>query len=426
MAQSKGLYIDLSGDQARITDDARNDPRAVDAEQTLQSFLDEYAGGSHKVSLFKLKPGTAQLEWLSHYIPSDISPETIRDEWGPGSYSLTLLDSKGHFITRRSFHIGGKPEDWDRARGFHRQQSDNGNGNGPASLELQVEMMRQNHELMLAAINAQAANRGGGLEDAVKAFVALKENSSNPSDQLAMLTQLITLAKTISGPQDNSVVGLIKEVAPAILEQIPGVAAAVQGARPAPPALPPVDNNNGKGKPAELPAPRDVPAPKPPETVAAADPAAGTQDPGSADSGAPSEDQTRLVYTRLMYWKEKARRGHKADFWIDYVFENPDEPDIAAVLWAVRHYSFATIIQLDPEIGGDEQLRRFFLDLYDGIRAELFNGTDPDGGGGDAPHAGNDAGADSGEPAQTGGEGNGDSDSPRETADQPAGDPVSG
>lgn len=413
--KGKRIYIDLSGADPVVAGDEEDDPRQREAESTLQGFLDEYAGGSHKISLFKVRPGTADLDWLAHYPPEQLSPELIRDEWGPGSYSLTLLDARGHFITRRKFHIGGTPQQWERARNLAKgiDTSSGGNGGGADALKIQLEMMRQMHETNLAMIQAQS-NRGGNFEDIVKAFVALRENTSKPGEQLAFLTQVIGLAKTLNGNQDNSVVGLIREVAPAILEQIPAVAAAAQGRQ-----LPPAPANGSNGKAPQLPPVKEFQPGGAGKPAEAASPAAET-----AAAGNPAPDQNadtmRLILARLHYWKAKARDGHNADFWIDYVFQNPDEPDIAAVLWAVRHYSYASIVQLDPDIESDERLRKFFLELYDGIRAELLNSDDPTGDGGDSSDAPTDAGADRGEPAPADSTGDGDRAPQTEPAAQPA------
>jgi len=397
---AKRVYIDLSGEGVGV-DDAEHTPQQQDNEETIQAFLDDFGSGSVKLSLYRLKPGTAKWEWLAHYIPDAVTPETIRQEWGAGSFALTLLDERGHYITRRTFEIGGNSEDWERAR---ITQGHSGTGEkGSGSQDTLVELMREQHQTMLTLLGNKG---GGGLSDSIELAKLLKGETSDPMKQLEYVTAIVKLSRSLGGGSDDSVAGLIKEVAPALLGPF------MQNSGKALPAAP---NGNGTAQAAgKLPPVREVaPAPKADEP-----PAAGVDDapPDRGDAGADADTQA-LLFSQFQYWKVKARKpGSDPDFWVDYVFENDDEPAIKAVLWAVRTYPFSALQQFDPELRTDAALADWFGRLYNGIRAELHRNVDSTGAGGDARDAGGDAGADSEGRPEAGDAGSGAGDSEREPA----------
>lgn len=401
-AKKRRLYLDLTGDSVQVEDDPTT-AREHDDDETLQAFLDEYGAGSHKISLYRLKPGTARWEWLAHYVPDQISQELIREEWGPGSYNLTLLDSRGHYITRKAIDIGGTADDWDRVRGIRRRDPEGGGVDNTT-----LELMRQQHETLLAFIQAGSRNDHGSLKDIIEAWGALKEQSSS-NDQLKFATEVIGLAQKLNGGSD-SVVGLIKEVAPALLEQIPGAMTALRGKGASTPRLPAAPN---AGQP-ETPA-----APEPREVRPKAPPPGANGQPAQPAELSQADQVNVLLMARLQYWKGKARRGSDVGLWVDYVLENDDDSDAQAVLYAVRHFTFDTIVGLDPEIAGDAQLRAWFRALYDGIREELFNPADTGGTLGDAANAGSDAPAGDGGRTQPDSSGNGRGAAEVEPAVQP-------
>lgn len=411
---TKAIYIDLSGQHPELQSDDPS-PRERDTEDTLQAFLDEFGPQSSKLSLYRLKPGTAKFEWLNHYVPDAVTPETIRDEFGAGTYALNLLDERGHYITRRTFDIGGSAEDWERARitGGRAAAAAAAPAESSNSNELTLELIRAQGQMLLALATRQQPN---GLEDAVKVLNALGERTG-PKDQLETLGAMVKLARDIGGGGD-SMVSLLREVAPAVLGPLGQLVTSRAGASGG--QLP-------KPTPAALPAPREVTTPDKPAAPAAnhppaADPAGAVDWPPPSAENAPSDEVQALLFAQLQYWKGKARKPDSdPGFWVDYVFENDDEPQIKAVLWAVRHYPFAALVQFDPELGSDGRLREWFSALYDGIRGELAArdgdaAAPPAGGDGNASNAGDNAPPDSRGSASADREGSGAADPAAEPA----------
>lgn len=413
--KATNLELDLTkGEMLGRSGSADDDDRA----ETIDGFLDQYGSGAIRVSVYRVHPKTAKLQWCAHFLPDSVNEEVIRDEFGPGSYVLKLLDEAGKFLARKSIDIA----ELRAATGGAPVQGRPG-GIDPA-LQLQIENMRdaanRQHELLVALISKNGGG-GGSLKDMLEVVTMLRSEVDPIKNAADILKLSRDLAPATEGNGDGSGsgwAGVVRDVAPALLQFLPhGNSGAPAPAAPRPPVR-------------ELPRPaRNAPVPELPAGAAPdPQPAAPPQDiaafPRSVDVPEnPPAEATKLLRAQLDYWKTKARAGAPVDFWVDYVFLNASEPPIAAVLWAVRHYSYDQLASQDPELAGE--LRPWFLGLYHAIHAELFADDDMAGEPGDVPDAPGHAGARTDGGGTAGGEGGGDS-GRAEPAPGDAGAPDSG
>ncbi len=102
-------------------------------------------------------------------------------------------------------------------------------------------------------------------------------------------------------------------------------------------------------------------------------------DPSQASVGEMIRDSAednlrRWLTAQVAYFKEKAKVGKDPGFWIDYVFENSEEPGCQAILYAIRQgATFENLLAFDPEIGQNPQLTLWFTELYNGVKSGLSN-----------------------------------------------------
>jgi hypothetical protein len=113
---------------------------------------------------------------------------------------------------------------------------------------------------------------------------------------------------------------------------------------------------------------------------------------------------------QLHYLKQKALADKDVEAWIDYIFDNEEEPGCAALLYAMRqHVTFDQLLQFDPEIAQNPKLTAWFKALYDGVLSEINAPVDSAGPSGDqgnpkgngTPSAGGGPGAGSPPPGGT-------------------------
>lgn len=96
----------------------------------------------------------------------------------------------------------------------------------------------------------------------------------------------------------------------------------------------------------------------------------------------------RWIKAMLAWLKTKARSGKDPEFWIDYIFENQEEPTCESILKAIEQgATFDMLLQFDPEIAENSQLKTWFQTLYDGLYTELHPAVDTAGSSGDTADA---------------------------------------
>jgi len=124
-----------------------------------------------------------------------------------------------------------------------------------------------------------------------------------------------------------------------------------------------------------------------------------------------TEEPVRVTAANFQQWlraglvqlKQKAAQGKDIPLTIEWVLENPEEPQWAAVAGAVEQgATFENLLTFDPEIAQSPVLRAWFKDFYDGLHSEIFNPVDTAGEGGDPNDPGNNAGPGPTGPPSTG------------------------
>jgi hypothetical protein len=97
-----------------------------------------------------------------------------------------------------------------------------------------------------------------------------------------------------------------------------------------------------------------------------------TVPPGGTQPGQAQQNFQDWIRAQLSYLKQKAIAGKGVDFWIDYTFENQEEPGCAAILAAMENgVTFDQLLQFDPEIAQNPALQVWFKTFYDEMRAEI-------------------------------------------------------
>ena len=99
----------------------------------------------------------------------------------------------------------------------------------------------------------------------------------------------------------------------------------------------------------------------------------------------------RWLRAQLMLLKQKARAGKDVHYWVEYLFENQEEPGCDAVFYALEHgATLEDLLQFDPEIGENLQLKAWFEKLYAELSTALNEDVDSPRKGGNAPDPGGD------------------------------------
>jgi hypothetical protein len=105
----------------------------------------------------------------------------------------------------------------------------------------------------------------------------------------------------------------------------------------------------------------------------------------------PADDLQHWLGAQLKFFKTKAQAGKDPGFWIDYVFENAEEPGCQAILYAIRQgATFENLLSFDAEIAQNPQLTFWFRTVYDAVKSELSRDVDSGGESGDARHPASD------------------------------------
>jgi hypothetical protein len=118
--------------------------------------------------------------------------------------------------------------------------------------------------------------------------------------------------------------------------------------------------------------------------------AASTPNNGGPSNSSTSMEENlhRWLISQLAFLKVKALAGKDPGFWIDYVFENAEEPGCQALLYTLRRgATFENLLEFDPQIAENPQLTIWFREVFLGVEAGLLqDNVDSGGGSGDARH----------------------------------------
>lgn len=384
---------------------AASDEHFFDLEPTAEGedlllFLEELGPTAATIDIYRMPAaGQGGRRPFVDTIPSDALHDNpllyIRDSYGPGKYMLQFRDSSRKIRGSKVIEIDPKTVG---------VPSSNGHTAPAGSFEQQhINLLREQNEKQQTLLMALlASNRGpdiGALMTGMGAIMgAMKQGPTfDPAAQFAAITtaftqlrgpaqvedgmekalKLIGIARDIMNP-DSAVPDnpwtLLKEVGREVVAriQIPATA----------------------GVPGAAAAPVDVtPVFVPPAGNATVLPPADQPANGGAKM-MPPQQVAQLIKDGIQYLKMKAAASRDVGLYVDYIFENEDEPQWAAIVGCIRQgVTFDQLLQFDPEIAGNEALRVWFAALYRGLHDGVFNSVDSGGGPGNPDNPGNNAGA---------------------------------
>ena len=326
--------------------------------------------------------------------------EYIRSTYGAGKYMLLFRGSDRRIHGSKMLEVEGIPGA--PAGG----SASNGNG-GPAAPEeklpfhdrlLLYSMIRPatpaidmgglmaGMAAMMTAIKPSEAKQADPVEvfKIISALYGDMKKKEEPKDYLTQLREVAGVIKEFSGDggKEDSMWGAITSIGKDVIEKAAPILGQVAGARA--PMMP------GPAAPMVRPAPPMIPAgaspgqsPLPAGTVVA-----GAPGPGPTPAANPNAEENlrKWLGAQIALFKVKARAGKDPGFWIDYVFENDEEPGCQAVLYAIRQgATLENLMAFDAEIGQDVQLTAWFREVYNGVHAGLFQGAVDSGGQGGNP-----------------------------------------
>jgi hypothetical protein len=213
---------------------------------------------------------------------------------------------------------------------------------------------------MLLAMKPNAVSDPAAM---LQAMAATFQTLKPPEDNVEKALKVISMAKEIGGGGDReeNFYTMLKDVGKTVVEKfapngIPTRLPTVGGITTAPAAVP-----------LQIPA-GDTPSTDTPEIL-----------------------MEKWLRAQLTFLKQKAAAGKDVAFWVDYIFENQEEPGNQALLSALdQGATFEHLLQFDAEIKQNPVLSAWFEKLYAKLRSELNQDVDSTGAGGNAPDPGSD------------------------------------
>jgi len=377
-----------------ITDPLLDD-KMTRSEIDIEDFLDEWAPGTSVVEIYQmLKDGSRPHQ---ERVGIDILKEDlygyIREHFGAGKFLLQFKDAQRKIRKILVVDVAaGKPIAPPLVVGPSSYNS-NDSFNRELMLALIAAIRPQPAPdmgtllaglgaILAAAKPATMADPSAMLGATVQAFAALK-SASTSEDWMEKAQKMIAMAKDLAPgggePKEENFYSLLKDVGKVVAEKL---APAPNGSRPLgipPGAVPVVRALPGENRPSV-----------PPENFMESMGSNGKINPPPEES--PDMRLEQWLRAQLQFLKQKANAGKDVEFWIDYVFENQEEPGNQAILEAIRRGArFEHLLQFDPEIGQNPLLKSWFEKLYEALRTELHADVDTPRTGGDASDAGGDA-----------------------------------
>jgi hypothetical protein len=347
-------------------------------EWELVDFIEEIGPSIARVYIWRV-PKHGENEYIDRVDVSmlkDGAEDYLRDTYGaPCKYFLRFKGSDGRWKFSKTLNIGNA----DKTSVVNGQNGSQAGSHAisqtsakEAALDKELEVMRQRqHEAFMALLTnigkgPSTPDPSGMLTSVVGAFTALKA-ATNPDGGLDIkkFKEIFETVNAIRGPgqTEENMYTVVKDLGSKVVET-------VQAWR----------------QPAALgPAPGVLPASTP-------------GGPAPANGGGQMSVQD-WIKMQLHYLKQKALADKDVEFWIDYIFDNEEEPGCAALLYAMRqNATFDQLLQFDPEIAQNPKLTTWFKALYDGVLSEINTPVDTTG---KAGNPGNPAG--NGTPGEGGG-----------------------
>jgi len=353
-------------------------------ESLLGDFLDNLGTSVSEIRIYRVlysNPGQSVpkvgpkggIPFREHFVDTVTPPVTevqIRDAYGAGSYRLYFhIGSKK--VASKMVHIGPLRMDEDSTQDLVRGPGQKAGKVDMPTMQLDFlrDQMAQQQTLILALIQGmqgshQQVDIGSILQGMAQMQQATKPNAvADPATLLTAVTSAFSVLKGAAGEGDlmekaQSLLGLAKELAPSkdhddnlysVVREIGNKVVDTFGGREAGSREP----RSNPAKPAALP-----PAPAPQQQ---------------------EEDvMQRWIRAQLDFLKHKAKAGKPVEFWLDYMFENQEEPGVAAILNAIQSgATFDHLLAFDSEIRDNPALRSWFERFYLELRGELLNPGPP-------------------------------------------------
>jgi hypothetical protein len=355
------------------------------AELDIDDFLEEWAPHTVVVEIYQhMKDGSRpQQERVGIDILKADLYGYLREQYpGGGKFELQFKDTHRRIRKKLTIVVGPGPKSG---------QPVNGNGAKPDS-DFTKELL-----LALIASNKPAPFDLNGL-GAILAALRPAENKESPAatlgamaaiwqnlkpkemDSLAQFKEMVSLTKDLmpdrQQPIEENMYTVVKHLGQQAIDTFSG-------------------RVNGGGPPRGLPPGAQLPPPQ--LSITGTRTATGgqvdvTPRPLEAKPAQAQQNFQDWIRAQLSYLKQKAIAGKGVDFWIDYTFENQEEPGCAAILAAMENgVTFDQLLQFDPEIAQNPALQVWFKTFYDAMRAELDANLDTTRGSGNASDAGSHA-----------------------------------
>lgn len=333
---------------------------AEQEEQEYADFLSNMGTSIAKVFIYRIpKAGGGGMQFVDEVGMEAVTESSIKEIYGGGKYLLKFRDSNNHWRGNRNIEIAGPSKDPGTTTVSPGSVPTNENFFTAQITMIQANADRQ-HEMLLKLIETMGKGTAApavSMKDMAETMAILKGLSGGDKDAIGELRKVLALSKELAPGEhtEESFTSVAKQVAGKVLEHFS-----------APPN--PQQNPNGRHQASVV----DI----------------STKAPMSEQQQADKNMQDWLT-AQIAFLKQKAKQGRDKqdpDSWIDYMFENDDEPGCVAVLSAVSQgIPFEALLQFDPEIGQDAALKSWFQSLYDGIREELSKShVDPSRPSGDA------------------------------------------
>jgi len=338
----------------------------LDEIEELQEFLVQFGATLSKCQILKIEGNEPQ--YCETVPASGLTQDMIREKWGYGKFRLRFLTTGNRYAKTLTVNLARPVNGAAAGAVVHT----GGSATGEAFLREQATM-QQNLILALiagfkpappldiggllagvAAMSNKGPDAAGMLTAVITAFTALKGAASPDGGlDLKKLKEVMDVVQqfTPKAPTEENLYTVAKELGNKAIET-------VREWKAGPPAL--------QAAPGEQPA-----------------------------AGAPAQTTMTVqewIKAQLVFLKSKAAAGKDPEAWIDYLFDNQEEPGCSGILQAVHAgATFEQLLQFDAEISQNPTLTAWFKTVYDGIHAEFTKPLDTAGESGNNRDAANDA-----------------------------------
>lgn len=373
------------------------DAPATKEELELDEFLEEIGPSTAVIHILRMKPdgsrpqlGKTTMEQLRE------DPwEFLRASYGAGKYMLLFKGSDRRIAGSKMFEVEGV------SATPAATPATNGNGSQFNGL-FPPEMSFQDKMLMMRFFMPEkpAIDFGAIMAGMGAMMTALRPvEGAKPADPMEMFKTAMSLFQGINKPEKSSieqlreVAGVIKEFSgdskeSSAVDSPWGMVTEI-GKQVVDKIGPAFTGMMAPGGPAARSVQAIPPQPGRGPAVAALPAVGGPATAPNPPAASVEENIQRWLSTQIAYLKEKAKAGKDPGFWIDFVFENAEEPGCQALLYTMRRgATFENLLEFDPEIAQNPQISLWFKEVFEGVRAGLLQGdVDSGGQGGDARNA---------------------------------------